>query len=185
MIELFDQHGRKLASGTIVPDRGKLRVPAHMMDAAPPDIAAITRAAVADAARPQAAMHRPGFAPVSMADRAIREQALAARDARQAGAWRNPPAVNAAQTQQTAATPPASDPAARRDAQGSEAGRKGGARQSSRRSLATNTLSSDNQPARGGLPARPIITRLGADHSAVSASWKITPSACGLSERSR
>lgn len=75
--ELYDEKGRKLASGTIVPDGGRIKVPLVMIDAAPPDIAAVTRAAMVDADRPQAAMHRPGFASVSMADRAIREQTFA------------------------------------------------------------------------------------------------------------
>lgn len=115
MIELFDDKGRKLASGTIVPDGGKIRVPAHMMDGAP-DIAAITRAAVADAERPQAAMHRPGSLALTDADRAAREKALSSRDAKLVSAWKNPPALDASQIQKPALTTPAGDPAARRDA---------------------------------------------------------------------
>ncbi len=123
MIELYDEKGRKLASGTIVPDGGKVRVPAHMMDGAP-DIAAITLAAVADAERLQAAMHRPGSAPLTDADRATREKALDARDKRLVDAWKAPATVNASQFQKPAPTTPASDPAARRDARLRDAWRK-------------------------------------------------------------
>lgn len=123
MIELYDEKGRKLASGTIVPDGGKVRVPAHMMDGAP-DIAAITRAAVADAVRPQAAMHRPGSVALTDADRATREKVLDARDKRLVDAWKAPAAADASQIQKPAPTTPASDPAARRDARLRDAWRK-------------------------------------------------------------
>lgn len=116
MIELYDEKGRKVASGTMVPDGGKLRVPALMMDAAGPDITAITRAAMGDAERPQAAMHRPGSAALTDVDRAAREQALAARDARLVSAWKNPRPLDTAGTEKPAPTTPAGDPAARRDA---------------------------------------------------------------------
>lgn len=104
MIELYDEKGRKLASGYQVPDGGQIKVPLAMMDAAPPDVVAITRAAVADAERPQAGMHRPGSAALTDADRATREQALAARDARLVQRWQQPPAPNAAQIEKTAPT---------------------------------------------------------------------------------
>ena len=67
MIELYDKHGNKLASGPLR-DGEVLRVPQMLMDGAPPDIASITRAAIADSQPSQAAMHRPGSAVLTDTD---------------------------------------------------------------------------------------------------------------------
>jgi hypothetical protein len=116
-IELFDETGKKLASGYVVPDGGKIRVPHLMMDGAPPDIEAITKAALADAQKPQALRHSPGqVAPLTDADRATREKALDARDKRLVDAWKSPPAVDAAQIEKPAPTTPTGSAADRRDA---------------------------------------------------------------------
>jgi hypothetical protein len=94
MIELIDANGKKLASGYIVPDGGKLRVPHLMMDAAPAGIEAITKTALADS-KPDTARHAPGGLALTDADREAREKALDARDKRVTDAWRNPPAQEA------------------------------------------------------------------------------------------
>ena len=120
---IYDKHGNKLEDETIVPDGGRvvvkhgdsIRVPVLLMDAAP-DVAAITRKALADAERSQAAMHRPGSVALTDADRDAREKALAARDARLVGAWKNPPTLDTAGTAKPAPTTPSGDAADRRDA---------------------------------------------------------------------
>ena len=124
MIELYDDKGRKLASGTIVPDGGKLKVSTLMMDAAP-DITAITRAALADAERPQAAFHKPSSAVLTDADLDARERQRADRKAKLSDAWRDPSAVNALQSEKPAPTTPTGDAADRRDARLRDAWRGG------------------------------------------------------------
>jgi hypothetical protein len=110
MIELYDEHGRKLASGTIVPDGGKIKVPMTMMDGALDDISEITRRAMADTSdQAQAALlHRPGFGitSVSDADRASREQAIADREQLLVDAWKQPPALQASQSDPAQPTTP-------------------------------------------------------------------------------
>ena len=114
-IEMLDRDGKPI-EGNILPDGGRLRTHMLMMDGAQPDFAAITRAAIADSHAPQSAMHRPGSAVLTDADRAIREQSLDARDKRLVDAWKNPPAFNAAQIAKPAPTTPTGDAADRRDA---------------------------------------------------------------------
>ena len=114
-LQMLDKDGNPI-NDKIMPDGGKLRTHMTMMDSAPPDIAAITRAAIADTERPQAAMHKPGTIAISDADYDVREKARDNRKAKLSDAWRNPPVVNAAQIEKPAPTTPASDPAARRDA---------------------------------------------------------------------
>lgn len=133
--EMFDKDGNPI-NAKIMPDGGRLRTHMTLMDAAHPDIAAITRAAMTDADRDLAdirdimditrladrqptvtvARHRPGSAVLTDTDRDAREQALAARDARLVSAWKSPPAVDAAQIEKPAPTTPTGDPADRRDA---------------------------------------------------------------------
>jgi hypothetical protein len=117
MIELFDERGRKLASGFQVPVGGRIKVPLNMMDGASPDIAALTRQVVTDSQLPQAAaLNRPGSIALADADRAAREKALDVRDKRLVDAWKSPPAIQAAQIEKPALTTPAGDAADRRDA---------------------------------------------------------------------
>jgi hypothetical protein len=71
---------------------------------------------VKDSQRPQAAMHRPGYATLTDADRAAREQAHDARDKRLVDAWKSPPAVDTAQIQKPAPTSPQLSAADQRDA---------------------------------------------------------------------
>jgi hypothetical protein len=108
MIELYDENGRKLASGTIVPDGGKIKVPMTMMDGALDGIAEITRRAMADTNdQPQAALlHRPGSASVCDASRAAREQAIADREQLLVDAWKQPPALQASQSDPAQPTTP-------------------------------------------------------------------------------
>ena len=60
-------------------------------------------------AAPSLAMHRPGYASVTDADRAAREQAIVDREASLSERWRDPGAADATQTPKTAPTTPASD----------------------------------------------------------------------------
>jgi hypothetical protein len=106
-IEWINKDGKKLASGRVVQDGEKLKVPLMMTDAATVDIAAITRAAITNAPMPSAAMHRPGSLALSDADRAARDKALAARDQRLVDAWKNPAALQAPVTDATQRTTPA------------------------------------------------------------------------------
>lgn len=101
--EMFDKDGRRI-NAQVMPDGGKLRTHMTIMDAAGPDIAAITRAAVADAERPQAAMHRPGSLALTDADRDAREMARDDRKAKLSDAWKAPAAVNAAKIEKPSPT---------------------------------------------------------------------------------
>lgn len=123
MIELYDRHGNKLASGPLR-DGEVLRVPYLLMDGAPPDIAAITRAALSDSQAQPTGMHRPGAAVLTDADRDARESARDQRKAKLSDAWRNPSPV-AAHIEKHAPTTPTGDAAARRDARLRDAWRGG------------------------------------------------------------
>jgi hypothetical protein len=97
MIELFDANGKKLASGYIVPDGGKLRVPMTMADAAPADIAAMTKAAMSDSGKSTIARgHKPGYLAdddLSAAQAEANQAAEVARAERKkslSSAWQNP-----------------------------------------------------------------------------------------------
>jgi hypothetical protein len=119
MIELYDKDGKLLGAGAkvVVPDGGKLKVPMIMADNGGPDIAALTRQAMADAPVPIALTgHRSGFATVlSDADRDAREKALAARSDRLQDAWKQPPATDPALTNKPFVTKPTGDATAIRD----------------------------------------------------------------------
>jgi hypothetical protein len=113
--QMFDKDGKPI-HGDILPDGGRLRTHMLMMDSAQPDIAAITRAAIADTQPPQTAMHRPGSAALTDTDRDAREKARDARKASLSDAWRNPPTLDAAQIERPAPTTPTGEAADRRDA---------------------------------------------------------------------
>jgi hypothetical protein len=106
-IEWIDKDGNKLASGRTVKDGEMIKVPLMMADGATVDVAAITRAAMSDADRPQATMHKPGAAILSASDRAAREEALSRRDKRLVDAWKHPPALQATVADATQRTTPA------------------------------------------------------------------------------
>ena len=106
-IKWIGKDGEELASGFIVQDGQRIKVPLMMADAATVNIAAITRAAMSDAERPQAAMHKPGAGILSDADRDARESARQRKIARQADAWRSPPPVQAPVADATQRTTPA------------------------------------------------------------------------------
>jgi hypothetical protein len=113
--QMFDKDGNPI-SAKVMPDGGVLRVHALLMDRANPDIAAITRAAMTDSQPSQAAIHKPSAAVLTLADRTTREQALGARNKRLVDAWKNPPAISAAQIEKPAPTAPTGDAVDRRDA---------------------------------------------------------------------
>jgi hypothetical protein len=93
--EVYDAEGNPI-TGALMPDGGRVFVKMTMMDAAP-DIAAITRAAMADAG--VGALHKPG---TLLADGVQAQIAATAREVRRdlrldqlSDAWRNPPAQEA------------------------------------------------------------------------------------------
>ena len=90
--EIYDAEGKPIA-GTIMPDGGRVFVKMTMMDASP-DIAALTRAAMADAG--VGALHKPG---TLVADGVQAQIDATAREVRRdlrldklSDAWRNPAA---------------------------------------------------------------------------------------------
>ncbi|MBR0852142.1 hypothetical protein JQ543_30710 [Bradyrhizobium diazoefficiens] len=99
--EALDKDGKPIA-GRAVPDGGRVRVPAMIMDTAS-----------------AGTLHRPGSLPLADADRDRREAALADRDRRLSEAWKQPaPAQIPADAKPGQTTPPAavagaSDAAAR------------------------------------------------------------------------
>jgi hypothetical protein len=93
--EIYDAEGNPI-TGTIIPDGGRLSVRMTMMDGAT-DIAAITRAAMADAAA--GVLHKPG---TIVADGIQGELAAVEREVKRnlrldklSDAWRTPPAQEA------------------------------------------------------------------------------------------
>ncbi|QWG13644.1 hypothetical protein KMZ29_02590 [Bradyrhizobium sediminis] len=120
MIELYDEKGHKLASGTIVPDGGKIKVPVQLMDADRDlaDIRDIVDIARLAASQPTVTVtrNRPGSVALTDADRATREKALDARDKRLVDAWKNPQAADIAKSETKQPTTPTGDAADRRDA---------------------------------------------------------------------
>jgi hypothetical protein len=113
-IEMFDKDGNPI-NAKVMPDGGRLRTHMTLMDGARPDIASITRAAMADSQPSQAAMNRPGTLALSAADCEARETTRDARKAKLSDAWRNPPALDPAHIDKPAPTTPTGDAATRRD----------------------------------------------------------------------
>lgn len=111
--EVLDKHGNRVDS-EIVPDGGMVRVKMTMMDAAPPDVTAITRAALAD--HRLSVGHRPGYGVRAAATTDALEKAATDRDALIANAWRNPPGVQVADHLKPAMTADVDAAAAARDA---------------------------------------------------------------------
>lgn len=89
--EAFDKYGNPITD-RVVPNGGRVRVAAMLMDAAP--------------SSPQA-MHRPGFVQLSDEHAEARERALADRDRRLSEAWRQPAPIQAPPAAQIAPTTPA------------------------------------------------------------------------------
>jgi hypothetical protein len=106
-IKWIGKDGKELASGHVIEDGQRIKVSMNMMDSAPPNIEALTRAAMSDASMPSAAMHRPGSVALSDADRAARELALSKRDSRLTSAWRNLPPLQGTVADATQRTTPA------------------------------------------------------------------------------
>ncbi|MGY4433700.1 hypothetical protein ACVWWO_006177 [Bradyrhizobium sp. F1.13.1] len=89
--EAFDKDGNPITD-RIVPNGGRIRVAAMLMDAAPPS--------------PQA-KHRPGFVALSDEHAEGRETALADRDRRLSEAWKQPAPIPAPPAAKIAPTTPA------------------------------------------------------------------------------
>lgn len=77
--EVFDKDGNPITD-RIVPNGGRVRVAAMLMDAASP---------------PLQAMHRPGFVQLSDEHAEARERALEDRDRRVSEAWKQPAPIQA------------------------------------------------------------------------------------------
>jgi hypothetical protein len=90
--EVLDRFGNKIEEDRPLRDGERIKVGVLLMDSASPDIAAITRQAMADA----------GDGRMTDDANAAREQIYHDRDDRLSNAWRNPPAQDA-----PAATTPA------------------------------------------------------------------------------
>lgn len=89
--EAFDKDGNPITD-RIVPNGGRVRVAAMLMDAAPAHMQG---------------MHRPGFVQSSDEQSEARERALADRDRRLSDAWKQPAPIQAPQAAQIAPTTPA------------------------------------------------------------------------------
>ncbi|MCK1403594.1 hypothetical protein IVB45_01475 [Bradyrhizobium sp. 4] len=89
--EAFDRDGKPITNGNL-PDGGRIRVTAMLMDAAP---------------SPLQAMHRPGFVQLSDEHAEARETALADRDRRLSEAWKQPAPIQAPPAAKIAPTTPA------------------------------------------------------------------------------
>jgi hypothetical protein len=107
--EVLDRFGNPITEDRPLRDGERVRVPVVLMDSASPDIAEITRRALADAG--DGPLHRPGPARIADAANVTREVLYGDRCDRLSDAWRTPPVQDA-----PAAITPASATAADVDA---------------------------------------------------------------------
>jgi hypothetical protein len=91
--DVFDRFGNKIDEDRPLRDGERVKVGVLLMDHAPPDLAEISRLALADAG--DGPLHRPGPARISDAATITREGLYGDRCDRLSDAWRTPPAQDA------------------------------------------------------------------------------------------